>query len=202
MANQIILLVGRRNSGKTNTAKNIINAYLKAHGDSNKILILDTLDHPDYQHIRKIEPSYIRAWKSKSGVYRCFSSAPDPEASNDWLIREACSKNSKGIPYFNNGLLILEDSIKFFKKGIIPDFFLNYIIDSKQMNVDIILMFHAFGLIPPDLWRFANQIVIHKTNETWQFVKGRAPAAGQIEKEFSEVQASENRYYKLAVKLD
>lgn len=196
MANQIILLVGRRNSGKTNTAKILINEYYVSRGDVSRVLIADTMDHPSYRGISQIEPGFIRAWSTGTGVYRCYGSDPEER------LNAICQKDESGNYYFNNGLLVVEDSVKFFTKGQIPKFFLNFIVDTKQFNNDLILMFHAFGLIPPDLWRFANRLVIHKTNESWQFVKGRVPAAGQIEKEFLEVQNSGNNYEKRTVILD
>lgn len=197
----INVIVGTRGTGKTNTGKLLINSYHEGN-PNNKILILDNVDHVDYQHIPEIEPAYIKHWTAKNGVYRCYRFPRNVSGSSVELLFEAMAKNDNGVHVFNNGLLVIEDSIKFFKKGIVPDFCLNYIVDSKQIGVDLIFMFHAFGLIPPDIWRFVNRLVIHKTNESWSFVKGRAPAAGQIEREFLEVQNSANRYEMRTVILD
>jgi hypothetical protein len=199
--NLVTVVVGARGTGKTHTSKLLINSYAEGNVNS-KILILDLLDHPDYRHIPEIEPTYLKYWTANNGVYRCYRFPRGVDGSPDQLLFEAMRKNDNGIHTFNNGLLVVEDTIRFFKKGIVPDFCLNYIVDSKQINVDLIFIFHAFGLIPPDIWRFTSRLVIHKTKERWDFVKGRVSAAGQIEREFLEVQNSVNRYEMRTVILD
>jgi hypothetical protein len=199
MPNKIILIAGQRNSGKTNTGKTLINTYYESHGENNKILIVDTVDHEQYRHIPSIEPHFVKAWKSNIGVYRCFTSAPQGE-DIDFSLKILTSKSAAGVLYFNNGLFVIEDATKLTTDRLKP-YLLNFLADSKQFNVDIIFMYHGFGFIPRRLWKFADMVVIHKTVENFGQIKGNIPAAGLIEPAFKTVQANKNQYYSQTVKL-
>ncbi|MDD4699208.1 MAG: hypothetical protein PHV07_02985 [Oscillospiraceae bacterium] len=199
MANKIILIAGQRNSGKTNSGKALINAYYDAHGETNRILIVDTVDHEQYRHVQAIEPHFIKAWKSKTGVYRCFSSPP-PGADTDWHLQIVTGKDESGILYFNNGLFVIEDATKLTEDRLQP-YLRNFLADTKQFNVDVIFMFHGFGFVPRRLWKLADVVVIHKTVENFNQIKGNIPAPGLIEPAFITVQNHPNRYYSQTVKL-
>jgi hypothetical protein len=196
--NKVILITGQRNSGKTNSGKVLINKYHESHPE-NRILIVDTVNHEQYRHIKSIQPDYVKYWNSESGVYRCFASPPAGK-DVDWHLQIVTSKSECGVLYFANGLLVVEDATKLTEDRLQP-FLRNFLADSKQFNVDVIFMYHSFGFIPRRLWKFVDILIIHKTIENFNQIKHNIPAAGLIEPAFLRVQKHKNNYYSETVKL-
>lgn len=156
--NMIILAVGDRGSGKTPyiigdeqyQVTGMIDAgkYLER---GMKVLIVDTFDHPKYRRagIKQIQPEQIKVWKK--GVYRMFGSDFDAmfESINTSLY---------------NALLVYEDAYKYVPQKL-PKPFVSFLIDTKQKNVDIIFLYHAWGFIPKDLFRLVDAFEIFKSEE-------------------------------------
>lgn len=142
--NTIIVICGRKGSGKTTMARKLQAANKK------RALVVDTFDHPSYRDIPEITLTQLPRWKG--GNARIFQ-------GDSYEILKAVSK------HVYNAQVILEDAAKYLDpnigKTIKPIF-----VDSKQHNVDMIIMFHALREIPPYLLAFIDKLVIHKTNET------------------------------------
>lgn len=192
LRNKVIVIAGERGSGKTNTGKAIMQAYYEKNGADHKILIVDTLDHPQYHHIPAMRPEHLKYWTRANGVYRIFCSVPEG-ATVDYNLRQVCTQTGGRYP-FTNGLLVIEDTTKLLE-GKLDEYFKIFITDSKQINVDVLMMFHGFCFIPPRLWKFIDQLVIHKTKEQWSAIKSRIPAAPLVEAAFNRVQANSSPYY-------
>lgn len=142
--NQIIVICGRKGAGKTTTGKAL------ATKNGKKVLVVDTFDHPSYRDHAEIQAHQLKRWKSGNArIYR----------GDSYENLQTISK------HVYNAVLILEDAAKYLDpnigKTIKPIF-----VDSKQHNIDMIIMFHAVKEIPPYLHSFIDRIVIHKTNET------------------------------------
>ena len=193
LVNKVTVIAGERGSGKTNTAKILIQAYADANGADHRILIIDTLNHPQYSGIQQLaKPEYLSMWKDNNGVLRLF--APPPEGQGiQYNLQYVCTQHD-GRYLFRNGLLVIEDATKLLE-GKLDEWFKTFVVDSKQINVDILLMFHGFCFVPPRLWKFIDRLVIHKTKEQWNAIKGRIPAAPLVEAAFNRVQAHKSKYY-------
>ena len=199
LVNKVTVIAGERGSGKTNTAKILIQAYADANCSDHRILIVDTLNHPQYSGIQQLpKAEYLSMWKDSNGVLRLF--APPPEgATIQHNLEYVCTQHG-GRYLFKNGLLVIEDATKLLE-GKLDEWFKTFVVDSKQINVDILLMFHGFCFVPPRLWKFIDRLVIHKTKEQWSAIKGRIPAAPLVEAAFNRVQAHPSKYYCEVVNL-
>lgn len=147
--NLVTVVVGRRGTGKSTFVLNeVIKPYRETHL-SQKVLIVDTLDHPLYRTIASIEPNDIRRWV-KPNIYRCYSSQTNEVMKN---ITET----------LHNALVVFEDASKYIR-GRVDDDIRRFILDSKQRNLDLIFVFHGFAFAPPEIWRLVDIITIFKTD--------------------------------------
>jgi len=146
--NKATLVLGMRNAGKTFYIRQLIPEYRKAH-PRKRILILDTLDHPDYRDTPAITPEMIPRW-NQPAVYRIFGSKT-----------EEILQAAEGM---YNSLVILEDASKYIDANLQPHI-KTWVIDSKQKNTDIIFLFHGFSFTPPKLIRLCDIIVLLKCDD-------------------------------------
>jgi len=137
---------GRRGTGKTEYIKILIAAYRKAHPEQ-KVLIVDTVDHPKYRDVPTIDVELLKRWK-KPNMYRIFG-------SNTVEIFEAISN------HLEDCLIIFEDSSKYLGKSLNDDV-KKFIYDSKQKRLDIQFLYHGFMSVPPELFRMLDNIVLFK----------------------------------------
>jgi energy-coupling factor transporter ATP-binding protein EcfA2 len=142
------LILGRRGCGKTTYTKEIIQAYHKAHPDQ-KILIMDTFDHPSYRDIPVIDIDLLKRWE-KPGIYRIFGSNTDEIFSTIQT-------------HLYNAMVIFEDASKYIR-GRLQDDVRKFIIDSKQKNLDLVFLFHGFSFAPPEIWRIIDAVTIFKSD--------------------------------------
>jgi len=182
--NQIIAILGRRGSGKTFYALQLIEAYRKQHLNQ-KILIVDTLDHPAYKTIATIDVDMLRRW-NQPATYRIYG-------SNTNEIFQTISNNLK------NGLIIFEDASKYLRRQL-PEDVRTFLIDSKQKNLDIIFLFHGFSYVPPELFRILDMITIFKCDSP-EHRKGDLVAYDDVLQSYRFVMASKNPYEKKTVKI-
>jgi len=155
--NKIILVVGNRGTGKTDFCKNILDTLPQP-----KKLILDTFDNPAWRNMKTWNHP---EWESRvipimpiedierhrSGMYRIAES--DTIHSQD-MIDKHCMDTG----------LIMEDASRYFPLNLSRSQ-KNYLLNSKQKNTDIILVFHYLATVPPELVKMADYITLFKTGE-------------------------------------
>lgn len=155
--NSIFLVVGDRGAGKTD--------FLKDHLDNSphiKKVILDTFDNPVWRTMKTWRnPEFINRpipimnvedmQRHKNGLYRCF-------VTDDATLQKALEI------YCMNSLVIIEDASRYFEP-VLTKSQRSYLLNSKQKNVDLIIVFHFLTDIPPRLVKMANYITLFKTNE-------------------------------------
>ena len=73
------------------------------------------------------------------------------------------------------------------------------IFDTKQTNVDSILIFHSLQDVPPKLARNCNYIILHKTADTDVPKKFRFK---QVLQAFEKVNKSENQFEKITIRIN
>ncbi len=150
--NLVSIILGARGSGKTWYLKNVLLPRLIKRGK--KILIIDTIDHPDYRDIPIMDLSKLHLWKS--GVFRVWCKEEDMCKLNSML---------NSLDNIWNTTLIYEDAGKHTADGV--DKFLRALIgDSKQKNIDIIFMFWAWMEIPIKILSKTNFIECFKTADS------------------------------------
>lgn len=190
--NLVNLILGRRGSGKTVYLKgdpnlNIPGLFPIYLNRDEKILIIDTFDHPSYRDVKTITPNNItNDWVK--GVYRCFVHIDDIEN-----LLDIVSEN------FSNGLIVFEDAHKH-QYGKLSRSLMRLIGDSKQKNVDMIFMYHNWALVPKDLYRYLDYIEVFKTKDTPESRKNDMPGCyDEVMKQWRSVMQNPNPFYHLTV---
>lgn len=159
-SNIIGIVVGNRRRGKTSFIKDEILRATRLP----KTLIVDTLDNPiwrdlgSYTHpeLSSVKVPIINAadiYRWNSGTYRVFG---------DQSSRRFIMDNINQHVY--NALLFFEDATKYVGRYL-HDAMRDFLIDSKQKNLDIWLAFHSLAAVPPELVRIADVIVIFPTSD-------------------------------------
>lgn len=180
--NKLTILLGNRATGKTVYGKTLIRAALLS---GKGVLVVDTYDHPAYASVPRIRPDEIGKVK-KGDFVRCFGSDTD-------IIMAECTK-------LYNALLVMEDATKYIY-GTITDDLKQILFDSKQKNVDVLLMFHSWTACPPAIFRVADNLVIKKTGDNCEVRKKDCPNFAEVQKAWEIVEASQDRYITKCVKL-
>ncbi|MBI2258160.1 MAG: hypothetical protein HYU67_04585 [Flavobacteriia bacterium] len=189
--NKIFLLVGNRGTGKTDFCKKLIN-----HSALPKKLVVDTFDSPVWQNMKTYDnlagvnvPIPILSPEElpshKQGLYRTFS-------PNTRLLEE------KVAQYCTNSLVILEDSTRYYKPMLTENQRI-YLLNSKQKNVDFVLVFHYLSAVPPEIVKLADYLTLFKTNEG--FYDNKKWYQPEIKTIFDHIKKSKNRFENITIQL-
>ena len=186
--NFVITLIGARGCGKTTYIRKLIEK-MRAKNKSKKVLIVDTIDHPAYRDIPVLTITQLKSWKANAGgFYRIFG-------SNTQEIFEAVNTS------IYNALVVFEDSSKYVGTEKLPSDVKGFLFDSKQKNLDIIFMFHAWGFVPNDLFRINDMITFFKTKDNPEAKKNFLPF-DLIKTEYKLVQSSTDKYINRTVQIN
>ncbi len=186
--------MGTRGTGKTDFVKNLIASQ---RSNFQKQLVVDTFDsfvwrnlkthlHPEYEELQvAVLPSemFVR-WKK--GIYRIFSSDTDQMFDDiDRLLFDAH--------------LVLEDATKYVGSTL-TETMKKFLLDSKQKNLDVTLIFHSLVSVPPGLVRIADTLTLFKTNEG-DVSKSKYPWA-EIPIMMARLRKDKNRFANLTIALN
>lgn len=211
--NKATLVIGGIGSGKTSLGQNL--AFLAAHrenlaalkktGMSQKealhkvltegvppnlpILAVGTEDHPAYRKgYTRITPRQIKSIDGAPGYYRCFG--------DDVLPIEAAL-----MAHARNAVVLIEDASEYME-GKLTDEQKRFILRRKQRNLDLIYMFHMFGMVPPKIYGLVNHIYILKTQDKPQESAGKVPAIHLVKQAYESVMGSTEKYPREVLKLN
>jgi len=157
--NKVTIVIGERNAGKTDFTKNLIYPIPK------KKIVVDTHDSENWRNYRTFKHSgrstelipivpMNAMFNEQKSTVRVITS--DPEQVFSFIALKAY-----------NCLIVLEDATRFFDDGKVPKNVKTFILDTKQRNVDFILVFHSLSDVPPKLIRWSDYITLFKTIEVW-----------------------------------
>jgi hypothetical protein len=180
--NKVTIIIGRRGSGKTT----FIQKAMKAAGL--KILIVDTHDHPAYSEYQIIQPEQINYWIKNTKR----------------IIVKHSNFSQVVAPVFDvlkNTTVVFEDATKYIRKNL-PATLTDFVLDTKQKNVDIFFLYHSFSVVPPDLYKFTDYITVFKTNENIDTSKSKIAAYDIIEAAHKKVMSDKNEYANITVKIN
>lgn len=187
--NLVAAIFGMRGTGKTEYLKgnkqyDLPGLLLPAVQQGKKALILDTFDHPSYFDVPIITPAKLKYWER--GIFRCFVR---PDEMGD------LNKYINSLPSMWNTLIVYEDAYKHQAEKLDKPI-KELIIDSKQKNIDLVFMYHAFSMAPKDLYRMIDLIELFKTKDHPSSRKEDMPGYyEQALKAYTEVQAHPSRFY-------
>lgn len=170
------LIIGMRNSGKSYFCLNeIVYKYPK------KVLIIDTIDHEKYREFQILtSQAQVKAWRS--GIKRWVT--------NDLRIKEDMQFFNQTL---NNCLVVFEDATKYFRTNAPKELF-QLLYDSKQKGIDVILMYHGFKKILPEILDNANYIELFPIEEKIQKYEHKIPRYEQVESVLGELLNSPKPY--------
>jgi len=180
--NKLSILLGNRATGKTIYGKTLIRAALQS---GKGVLVIDTFDHPAYAALNRITPDCIASILPGECV-RCYGSDIDS-------ILHECTN-------LYNALLVMEDATKYIY-GTITDDVKQILFDSKQKNVDILMMFHSWTACPPAVFRVADNLIIKKTGDNCEVRKKDCPNFVEVYKAWETVEHSADKYITKFVQL-
>lgn len=157
--NKVILIVGNRGTGKTDFVKNLIHDMSE---NFPKCLIVDTFDsdvwknlktwnHPERVNFNVPDLPIEKFKRWKTGIAKMYS-------SDTSMMMEHISK------YAKNTFITFEDATKYIGSRLEKET-RNFVLDSKQKNLDLVFIFHSLASIPPELVRVSDILILFKTNE-------------------------------------
>lgn len=157
--NKIFLIVGDRGTGKTDFCKELL-----AVSPQPKKLIADIFDNPVWHTMKTHKHPEWSATEIKlmpfdmlphhrNGMYRTY-------VEDEYLLQEAIEK------YCVNTILIVEDASRYFG-NVLTRNQKKYLLNSKQKNLEIHLVFHYLSDVPKQLLKIANYLTLFKTGEPY-----------------------------------
>lgn len=177
--NKIIVVVGRRGTGKTTFAKKLIKV------SPMKALVLDTFDHPDYRQLTQLQPDQLGRWKG--GNVRLFTGDP---LENCQLIFDLVS----------NSLVIFEDARRYIEPTIQKPI-RQGIVEHRNRNNDLVFMFHNLKDVPSYLCSMYNSLVLFKTNDNVKVRQDKYSNWDEIIEVHSRVMANKVAWYNEVINL-
>jgi hypothetical protein len=189
--NKIIVIVGNRGTGKTDYTKNLSRDFpqpktiIADYFDNPAWRSMKTWDHPQDEAVEIPMMSVDELPYHKSGRYRLVCS--DTRHMQSMIAEHA-----------KNSLVIMEDVQRYFNNNLLESQ-RRYLMDSKQTNCDIVLVYHTLAQISLQVLRLADYLVMFKVGDR-SFDKKKYDYPG-FEEKFNFVQKSANRYENLVIDL-
>jgi hypothetical protein len=194
--NEAGTILGQRGTGKTvymlgsELSSNPKDKALKKRGVVDvylqrgiKVLIADTLDHPSYRNIPILKQKDF--YKFNHGIARVIF---DPENMNgfvDLINRSA---------HMNNSFIAFEDAKKWTDVRVSKPL-RRLMIDTKQRNIDTILMYHSFIDTPSDLFTLTDFTYMLKTEDSPEIRMNRMRLASKVLEAYEIVKKHPSNFY-------
>lgn len=190
--NKLWTIVGAKGTGKTTFLNNtnpslppgIIQKWMDARKGrpDERVLIIDTVDHPSYREFQIIEPEHIAHWKK--GVKRIIVN----QSKFDKLFRVMQTD-------LINCMVVCEDSTKYIRNNQkINDDLNNFMTDIKQKNIDLLFTYHSIGMANLDIVRMTDILVLFKSPDPPAGAKFGQLAT--VRSAYQQVMSSENPFEK------
>jgi hypothetical protein len=190
--NLVTALAGGRGTGKTDFTKNKIKKVLASRPEI-KVLIIDTFDSQTWRTLATYDDP------DNNTSIPIIEPLQVPRWGNDGVrVKRVCSSDVNlslmiAAKYCYNMLVIVEDATRFFLNGKLTESQRNLVLDSKQKNVDLILVFHMVIKIPLELCPYIDLLTLFKTGEEIKRTRSRFPSP-EIEKALQIISRSKNKH--------
>ncbi len=177
--NKIILIVGRRATGKTTFLKKMVKL------SASKVIVVDSFDHPDYRDLQTIPIAQVSRWKA--GNVRVWQT--DPLETLETIFKNCF-----------NCTVVMEDCKRYVEPSVQKSI-RQGIIEHRNRNIDLIMMFHNLKDVPPYVCNMHNDIVLFKTNDNMNKEQDKFSNWADIAKAHSRIMKSANPYYNEVINL-
>jgi hypothetical protein len=159
-------IVGKKHTGKSTKARQLANAYAKAHPDK-RVLILDVNGAPVYADLPLLTETQVRTW------------LPDARLKMARFYLEDNKAMLAAVQKFRGGLLIFEDCTKYIAGHPTPNV-KAFLVDHRMRDLDLMFTFHAITFVPPFFWKMLNQVLLLKTSDTAAELKTRSQIPNKV----------------------
>lgn len=142
----LILIVGKKHSGKTSDAKRL------AEKTPLKTIVVNTTRHPAYSDFEEINAEQLKTWNGKRCVVLI---ADESEADKVAKILDE---------YQGNAFVIFEDARKYVRQDLGKPFE-RLIINHRMRCFYLVFMYHFLKQVPPNIAGNYEVMYLHKTND-------------------------------------
>lgn len=163
--NMTYIIAGRQGTGKSDSIKSIIQKILKNNESITKLVVFDefdsdiwnsmeTWDHPEWQNdaVKVIPPEQLL--KLKSGKVRICQQRDDIKYYLD-IFKQ-----------LSNAIIVFEDATRYFPaESKPPSELMSILLNAKQRNTEVFLIFHSLMDVPKKLTRNIRIIILHHTDD-------------------------------------
>jgi molybdopterin-guanine dinucleotide biosynthesis protein len=179
--NMVILLAGKRGTGKTTLIKKEVLAHSRL-----KCLVVDTFDSPVWRELPALNDTALTRWKA--GNYRYFNSD----------TKHVMSMIEKHV---YNTTIIFEDATKYVGSKLTDDV-RKFVLDSKQKNLDLVFIFHSLTSIPSELVRIADALTLLKVGDKPNSTTVRSKYEEPVLEALDKVRKSKDPYVNITLRLN
>lgn len=173
----VIIMVGARGTGKTSLAQKIVEKTKLP-----KQLAIDTYYHPRYKddfNWPELPLNYLPGNKWHTGKFHLHGKQTEKIVQIVDL-------------YVWNTLVIFEDAGKFVDDN--PSKQVKSVcLDSKNKGNEVIFMYHSLAEVPKKFFRWADYLILFKTQEVIEDQKNRISCYNRILPAFNEVQKAKHK---------
>ncbi len=180
---KVFILAGARGSGKTTVMQDFLEKSKLP-----KKLVLDTYHHPMYKDWPAMKIDFFETHESwTSGKFHFH------DIDTDKMLEIVSLK-------INNTVIVFEDAAKFINQSVQKSV-KRISLDSKNIGNDVFFLYHTLAEVPQDLFRWADYLILFKTQEVITNQKSRIGAYPRIEPHFLELEKSPNKYINILIPL-
>lgn len=179
-ANEAIIMVGRKRTGKSTLANNIAK---RVSGPYKRTLIIDVNGSPAYSAHKQIFYDQLKRWRS-GGIYKFY----DPNHDRMWEFLtshygpqyDVTGRKIGDKPF--HGIMVFEDCTKYIDAN--PSKAIKtFLVDHRMWDADLLFTFHSLSMVPPFFWKMTSRVILLKTQDTADQVRklaDRIPNYGDV----------------------
>ncbi len=149
--NETIVMGGEKGTGKTSVAQKLLSVNNKNY------IVVDLQDHPAYRYLPTIEINDIKR---------------RPEFDCRIITRKPYDAIAEINEHIYNMNIVLEDARRYIRPNmaLVAE---EFVINHKQHNMDLIIMYHSLKQVPPFLVDLLDKVVVFKTKDKFKAIASK-----------------------------
>lgn len=163
--NMTYIIIGQQGTGKSDLVKNMVKKIFQHNPSINKLVIFDEFDsdiwhslktwnHPEWASDRVTVVNEEQLLRLKKGNVRLVQQSDDMN-----YYMEILSK-------LRNSIIVMEDASRYFPpEHSVPKKLMSVLLNAKQTNVEIFMIFHNLMDVPARLARNCRIIILQHTED-------------------------------------